>query len=151
MKPFVLTSLLFVSMLMMRACPMMAQTQQLFPFQTGEKIRYTASIEMPKGYISGICVLLNEGEVVRGCLFNEFGVTALDFSYQPKKDKVKLHTVMGLMDKWYIRRVLRKDLRQLIQCLQNGVTAYQNEKHGITYRLTPMEIAVPHSLEENLK
>ena len=101
----------------------------------GGRIRYAASIEMPKAYLSGICVLLREGDVVRGSLFNEFGVTALDFTYHPESQKVKLHHVIKIMDKWYIRRVLRKDLAQLMLRLQQGETTYRNERHNITYQL----------------
>lgn len=105
------------------------------PETEGGRIRYAASIEMPKAYLSGICVLLREGDVVRGSLFNEFGVTALDFTYHPENHKVKLHHVISMMDKWYIRRVLRKDLAQLMLRLQQGETTYHNERRHITYQL----------------
>lgn len=113
--------------------------QVVFPSSEGEKARYSAYIEMPRGYISGICVLVNDGEVVKGCLFNEFGITALDFSYDIQKQKVKLHSVIKMMDKWYIRRVLKKDLRQMMVCLQNDIYEYRNERHHIIYQFTPME------------
>ncbi len=108
--------------------------QSAFPETEGDRIRYAASIEMPKAYLSGICVLLREGDVVRGSLFNEFGVTALDFTYHPENQKVKLHHVISMMDKWYIRRVLRKDLAQLMLRLQQGETTYHNERRHITYQ-----------------
>ena len=120
------------------------------PETEGGRIRYAATIEMPKAYLSGICVLLREGNVVRGSLFNEFGVTALDFTYHPenqiatphsdhRSEKVKLHHVISMMDKWYIRRVLRKDLAQLMLRLQQGETTYHNERRHITYQLKVMD------------
>ncbi len=109
----------------------------LSPAQTST--RYAAYIEMPRGYVSGVCVLLNDGEVVKGSLFNEFGVTALDFTYDLQRRKVTLHHVVRLMDKWYIRRVLRKDLAQLMIRLERGETTYQNERRHITYQFTPIE------------
>ena len=111
---------------------------QCFPSADGERMRYAAYIEMPKAYLSGICVLLHDGDEVKGCLFNEFGVTALDFTYCLKKQKVRLHDVLPMLDKWYIRRVLKKDLRQLLGLLQQGVTRYENERQHITYQLTPI-------------
>ena len=116
-----------------------------FPTTEGESIRYTAYIEMgnpSKGsgtvYVSGICVLHREGDTIRGSLFNEFGITALDFSYRLAKKKVKLHTVMPMMNKWYIRKVLKKDLRQLMEGLQNGQTTWKDERYHIDYQLTPL-------------
>lgn len=112
--------------------------QAPFPTAEGESIRYTAYIEMSKGYVSGICVLHREGDTIRGSLFNEFGITALDFSYQMVKKKVRLHTVMPMMNKWYIRKVLKKDLRQLMEGLQNGQTTWKDERYHIDYQLTPL-------------
>ena len=107
-------------------------------------MRYTAYIEMPKAYLSGICILWHDGDMVKGSLFNEFGVTALDFTYYIYKEKVKLHDVMAQMDKWYIRRVLKKDLRQLMLQLQQGKTTYENQRQHIKYQLTP----IAHETEE---
>lgn len=119
--------------------------QAPFPTTEGESIRYTAYIEMrnpSKGsetvYVSGICVLHREGDTIRGALFNEFGITAIDFSYQTTKKKVKLHTVMPMMNKWYIRKVLKKDLRRLMEGLQNGQTTWKDERYHIDYQLTPL-------------
>ena len=133
--------LLCVSLLWLSATSLAAQ---VFPSSEGERMRYTAYIEMPKAYLSGICILWHNGDVVRGSLFNEFGVTALDFTYYIYKEKVKLHDVMAQMDKWYIRRVLKKDLRQLMLQLQQGKTTYENQRQHITYQLTP----IAHETEE---
>lgn len=112
--------------------------QTTFPVSDGEQIKYSAYIEMQRAYISGICVLQNENNVIKGCFFNEFGLTAIDFSYNLKYQKVKLHSVFKLLDKWYIRRVLRKDIAQLMMCLQRGETYYQNESRHINYQFTPI-------------
>lgn len=133
--------LLCVSLLWLSATSLAAQ---VFPSSEGERMRYTAYIEMPKAYLSGICILWHDGDVVKGSLFNEFGVTALDFTYYMYKEKVKLHDVMAQMDKWYIRRVLKKDLRQLMLQLQQGKTTYENQRQNIKYQLTP----IAHETEE---
>ena len=135
MKRLALSSLLFVSLLLHVVA---VQAQTTFPTINGERARYTAYIEMPRAYVSGICVLVNDGAVVKGSLFNEFGLTALDFTYCPRQQKVKLHSVVKMLDKWYVRRVLRKDLAQLMQCLQQGQTVYRNERRRITYHFTPI-------------
>lgn len=111
--------------------------QTLFPENVGDKARYSALIVTPKAYLSGICILYYaEDELVNGSLFNEFGISALDFSYNMKKDKVKLHHVLPQMNKWYIRRVLRKDLRSLLHELRSGKTEYIDKRYHLSYRLT---------------
>ena len=136
---------------------------QGLPTTEGESIRYTAYIEIGSQesgvrsqetgdrrqeagtrYVSGICVLHREGDKIHGSLFNEFGITALGFTYWPEKKKVKLHTVMKMMDKWYIRRILKKDLRQLMEVLRSQETGggrqavWKNERYHIVYQLTPL-------------
>jgi len=118
--------------------PLKAQAQQTgFPQAEGELAKYDAYIEMPKAYLSGICILLLEEGEIKGSIFNEFGITALDFSYNLQKKKVKLHSVIKMMDKWYIRKVLKKDLAKLMGTLQQGETEYTNERRHILYRFTP--------------
>lgn len=116
-----------------------ALAQSTFPQQEGDRVRYSATIEMPRGYLSGVCILLREGDTVKGSLFNEFGISALDFSYSLAKDKVKLHSVMAMLNKWYIKRVLKKDLRELMCSLQAGETTYSDKKYKIDYRFTLLE------------
>lgn len=128
--------LLSISLLLLSI--MQAQGQTTFPSQDGERTKYAATIEMSKGYLSGICVLLHEGNEIKGCLFNEFGISALEFTYSQAKDKVKLHSVIAMLDKWYIRKVLRKDLRALMHKLQEGKQTYTDERYNINYLFKPL-------------
>ena len=54
-------SLLLISLLWM-LLPAKTLAQPLFPAQAGDKVRYTAYIEMPKAYISGLCIMANDGQ-----------------------------------------------------------------------------------------
>lgn len=137
MRPSVRLYLPFISLLLCLTVRLQAQTT--FPSAEGERAKYSAYIEMPKGYVSGICVLLKEEGVVKGSLFNEFGFTALDFTYNPERDKIKLHSVMKMMDKWYIRKVLKKDLRQVMKALMKGESEYTNQRQHIVYRFHGIE------------
>ncbi len=56
-------------------------------------MKYNASIEMKKGYLSGICILIRDKDGYKGSIFNEFGISVLDFTYQPVTGKVKLENV----------------------------------------------------------
>lgn len=98
----------------------------------------SALIEMPKGYVSGLCVILREDEQLRCCLFNEFGITALDFSYDIVKQKVKINSAVAMLNKWHIKRTLREDLKQVIIGLERGDTLYTNHKRGIKYEFKPI-------------
>ena len=137
MRPSVRLYLPFISLLLCLSVRLQAQTT--FPSAEGERAKYSAYIEMSKGYVSGICVLLKEEGVVKGSLFNEFGFTALDFTYNPERDKIKLHSVMKMMDKWYIRKVLKKDLRQVMKALMKGESEYTNQRQHIVYRFHGIE------------
>ena len=145
MRRLVLLSLLFSSLWLAAAPIRSAQRDACVDFRSknlppeGERARFTAYIELPKAYISGVCILVNDEGLIKGSLFNEFGVSALDFTYNPERKKVKLHHVMKMMDKWYIRYVLRKDLAQLMQRLQQGETSYENQRRHIKYTLIKLK------------
>src|SRR5574344_1939858 len=73
---------------------------ETFPKESGDKVKFTALIEMPKAYLSGVCILSNEEHIVTGCIFNEFGVTGIEFMYNETKDKVKLRSVLPMLNRW---------------------------------------------------
>ncbi len=137
--------LLSVSLVVLACSLPIHAASPCYPDSVGQKMRYEAMIEMDKGYLSGICILSNEGKTVMGSLFNEFGISALDFSYNVEKDKIKLINVVGFLNKWYIRRTLRKDLAILLHRLQEGKNEYRNSRHNIHYKF----IILPnHDIEE---
>ena len=144
MRPLVQRCLLSISLLLMSGIV----CGQSFPSKEGEQVRYSAYIELPKGYVSGICILQHTGAVVNGCLFNEFGITALSFTYDLKKQKIKLLDVLPMLDKWYIRKVVKKDLLYMMKALERGESTYRDERHHITYIFnSDLSRAIPeHSL-----
>ena len=148
MKQLARVCLIFVSLTFLTAHFSTVNAQVCFPSAHGEKAKYSAYIDMPQGYVSGVCVLFNEGTVIQGSLFNEFGITALSFSYDIKKEKIKLYSVVKLMDKWYIKKILKKDLKQLMKCLQKGESVYQNEKYHITYSFSTLNTEEVYDTEE---
>lgn len=136
--------LLFISLALPTYQGLFAQSN--FPDSVGQKMKYKALIEMPKAYISGVCIVVNDGTEVKGSMFNEFGISAIDFVYTPLKDKVKLVNVIKMLDKWYIRKVLKKDLRHLIHGLREGKTVYKDERFKLNYSFTPLPF---NDTEEN--
>ena len=123
--------------------PLMAQQaqpdQEAYVDSMGSRMKYSATIEMPKGYVSGICLLMAEDGVIKGSMFNEFGISSMDFTYQTGKDKVKLVSVIKMLDKWYIKRVLRRDMAHVVKNLQSGIPTYRNEKYKINYKFTVLK------------
>lgn len=113
--------------------------QHPLPDSIGSKMKYNATIEMKKGYLSGICMLIRDKDGYKGSIFNEFGISVLDFTYQPVTGKVKLENVIQLLDKWYIKRLLKQDLSQVIKNLQNGISIYDNKKYKIHYQFTELK------------
>ena len=61
--------------------------------------------------ITAICVLEFHQGIV-GTVVNHFGVKVFDFIYPDsgEKKKLRLFNVIKPLNKWYIRRVLRRDL-----------------------------------------
>lgn len=118
---------------------MQVQAQSLLPEKGGERVRLSANIEMNGGYISGVCAMLRDDGQIKCSLFNEFGISALDFIYDTHKDKVKIVSATSFINKWYIKRTLRKDLRHIMHDMKEGKTTYFNEKRNILYEFRPMD------------
>ena len=137
--------LLLISILLLPLMPLTVQAQDsLIAQQTplsdsiGCKTKYATTIELSKGYLSGITIMVREADVYHGVLFNEFGITALEFTYQPQIKKVELIEVIAMLDKWYIRRVLKNDLQHVMENLMKGNPTYKNEKYHISYKFSVM-------------
>jgi len=137
--------LLLISILLLPLMSLTVQAQDsLIAQQTplsdsiGCKTKYATTIELSKGYLSGITIMVREADVYHGVLFNEFGITALEFTYQPQIKKVELIEVIAMLDKWYIRRVLKNDLQHVMENLMKGNPTYKNEKYHISYKFSVM-------------
>lgn len=126
------TRVLLLACLLCSSIVVMAQLSH----DDGERTLYNVNIEMPKGYVSGQCVMLRNGKQLNGTIINEFGVTVMDFVYDETKDKVKFVSVVDMLDKWYIRRVLRRDLRMVIHGLDREEDTYENKKCKIKYHFS---------------
>ena len=86
--------------------------------------------------LTSICVIdtVSDGNLV-GTVINEFGAKAFDFTYT--NGKVKVLNVVAFLDKWYIRRVLRRDLKHILPTLPPDKESYY-KRRWISYTFTPM-------------
>lgn len=112
--------------------------------------------------ITAICVLEFHQGIV-GTVVNHFGVKVFDFIYPDsgEKKKLRLLNVIKPLNKWYIRRVLRRDFtfilsslfsplssiskprhvvnkRRRLEVAPTGQISVSNERYGIDYLFTPI-------------
>lgn len=119
--------------------------------------KHVFQIETPKGFISGIMLVNENGETINGSMINEFGVSAIDFSYSKKKQKVKLMNVVSFLNKWYIKQVLKNDLKFCLHILyhipykkyhkyevirSHDTVAIINNKRHLKYSFSPLTLSI---------
>lgn len=85
-----------------------------------ERQQYSVAIEARGAELTGICIVKTDAEGSRGAIVNEFGFHVLDFTLSADRRKVKLLNVIAMMDRWYVRRVVKKDLRTLFNATADG-------------------------------
>ena len=101
--------------------------------------RWTVELSFKKAAITGLCIIDTVEQQPRGAILNEFGIKMVDFVCMPN-GKVKLYNLVPMLNKWYIRRVLRHDLEQIVpQLVTRDSLTYENPKRHITYRFKPLK------------
>lgn len=81
-------------------------------YRTLQAIPTTLSVRGKE--MSGTLLLKSDAQdTLRGTLVNETGYSALSFTVNPQRTQVKLNAVLAFINHWYIRKVLRNDLRLL--------------------------------------
>ena len=114
--------------------------------------QFTVFISVRGMELTGICIIKTDEEGSRGAIVNEFGVHALDFTLSSDRKKVKLLNVMPVMDHWYIKKVVRGDLKYLFLSTENpqskgkrtvtveddGTVMMENTKYRLKYSLKPI-------------
>ena len=108
--------------------------------EVGRSFTYESEVSFGKVSFSGICTVEeNEGSIT-GVFVNEFGITAFSFEYNKSAKRVKLLNIIDFLDKWYIRKTLRKDLKAIAPELADpstpifGEIEYTNLRRKIEYR-----------------
>lgn len=70
-------------------------------------------INTERGGFCGLCLMEKQDNMIKGSLFNEFGITAFNFEYNFDKGKIKLYDVMSFLNRWYIKKMIKRDLEYL--------------------------------------
>lgn len=155
--------LLFLLSSVLTVCNAFAASEIDTQTDAQETRKMAFRIEMQKGYVSGIMICAETEDVINGSLVNEFGISAIDFSYTKKKEKVKLINVGSFLNKWYIKQVLKNDINFAIHILYDipfkkgnnyevsrdgeNVTIF-NTKRNIKYTFSPLQNKSDYDTEE---
>ncbi|MBQ8050051.1 MAG: hypothetical protein IJ197_00570 [Bacteroidaceae bacterium] len=125
------------------------QAQALFTFDDEGMARTHLELSAHGRDITGLCLMRQSEDTLRGSVINEFGIKAFDFTY--REGKTKLMNVASFLNKWYIRRTLQRDLSflfsQTTSCCRgqrsvekNGDTvSLVNKRHKLTYRFRNLD------------
>lgn len=102
---------------------------------TLSRSEYSVLMKVGQREVTGICILekSEDGSVV-GTLVNEFGVKAFDFTFSGGKTRIL--NVMEPLDKWYVRRKLRRDFDRMLPMLDSGGASFK--RSFTSYVFTPL-------------
>ena len=114
---------------------------------------FAVTINARGAELTGICIVKTDETGTKGAVVNEFGVHALDFTLTADRQKVKLLNVMPAMNRWYVRRVVRKDLKYLFSATErsqskgprkvvgeaDGSVTLENTRYKLTYSFKPIK------------
>ena len=119
----------------------------LLPCSATESKEYNLLMEVRGQEITAICMMNieDDGSVV-GTVVNEMGVKAFDFTYA--NGKAKVINVLGPLNKWYIRMVLRKDFSFILSNIDGGQNVVQ-KKRSMTF--TPEDDIVVRNDKFNIQ
>ena len=126
----------------------------LIPCQAQDTSReYNLFMQIRGQELTSICIMdFSDEQNIVGTVMNEFGVKAFDFTFNGKKAKVL--NVVGPLNKWYIRKILKADFTFIMSNIRQGqdVTKkkrtlifspdgemlFTNSRYNIRYTFTPL-------------
>ena len=152
MKKFLPLISLLLLITSLHAAPM--RTGPVFDFSKGEKAEYSTIMQFREIQITGLCIMKLSESGIAGSVINEFGIKAFDFVYLKEKNKIVLTNIINYLDKWYIRRVLRRDWlflmnagaevgtrsekKRELSLSKEGDIELKNSKYKLTYTFNPL-------------
>lgn len=113
---------------------------------------YRVQLQARNASLDGVCAIKLIDGSIKGVVVNDFGIKAFAFIISPDRKKVKLQDVIHMLDHWYIKRVIKNDLKLLfnattsnisnqdkktkIEILDDGTIKMTNSKYHIQYLFT---------------
>lgn len=103
----------------MKRCLIFIELLLLLPCSATESKEYNLLMNARGREITAICMMNVEDDgSILGTIVTEMGIKVFDFSYTDGKTKVM--NVLAPLNKWYIRKVLRKDLSFILSNIDGG-------------------------------
>lgn len=131
-----MTLIKFFLIVLLMVIPLSTMGQLTYPEKDGDKVCYNLQIEIRESYVSGICIMVNNDGLIMSSIVNEFGVSMIDFTYSENKNKVKIRSVIGSLNRWYVKRLIKRSLRGMLKAMKFGDTEYIDTKNKIRYIFT---------------
>lgn len=98
-----------------------------YAYENGHIKEYSVVIDARGKQITGICMMnMSEDGTIVGTIVNEFGIRAFDFTFNGKIAKIL--NVFSPINKWYIRKVLRKDITFLLLNFKKGKNVAKDKR-----------------------
>ena len=161
MRSFLLISLVLWGAVVASA----SDSDYLMRCDTTSLTSYRVHMQARNANLDGVmAVKLIDGSI-KGVVVNDFGIKAFAFTISHDRKKVKLHDVMPMLNHWYIKRVLKSDLRLLfnatystlessnkktqIAVLDDGTIKMTNHKYNIVYTLGQAQGSLNQDIESN--
>lgn len=93
--------------------------------------RYAFEMEYKASAITGTFIAKTTDDALYGSVVNDFGISVLDFSYSFSKDKVRMINVVSFLNKWYVKRTIKADLKYCLHVVLN-IPLKENGKYIVT-------------------
>jgi len=108
----VIRRLLLISLLCVCNLPALwAQDTYPLLLAGNSQARWNFTLQRGSLSLTGLCIVHQNEDGLVGAVVNEFGMKAFDFTC--RNGKLRVANVFPQMNHWYIRRLLRSDLRIL--------------------------------------
>lgn len=129
--------LLLISILLCTGYQMQANDcPYVMPIDNEQMAQYRVHLQFRDASFDGICVVKVIDNEIKGIIVNDFGVRAFGFTVSLNRKKVKLHDVMPMINHWYVKRVIKQDLKVLF----NATTCDESkQKKNSTYLIADKE------------
>ncbi len=125
---------------------------QDFLLPLAQRSRFRVDVSGRGAQLSGICIVKTDDSGSRGTLVNDFGIHVLDFTLSPDRQRLKLLNVMQPLNRWYVKKTVRKDLQMLFAATRPGlqgakrqidrgtdsVLTLDNARHKLRYCFKPV-------------
>ena len=104
---------------------------------------------MPRGNLSGLCVVRVRHDRIVGAWVNEFGVQAFDLTYERQRQRIRLAHLIPPLRRFFLRRMLKKDFQTFVPHFATGQTFSHQNRHGIRYDFAPLPLDTTQTVQDS--